>query len=45
MISTSPHPIEILLVEDNMGDVELTQDAFQEAKISNRILRRKSSRP
>jgi chemotaxis family two-component system response regulator Rcp1 len=29
----SPQPIEILLVEDNPGDVELTQEAFLEAKI------------
>ena len=30
-------PIEILLVEDNPGDIELTQEAFADSKISNRI--------
>ena len=29
--------IEILLVEDNPGDVRLTQEAFKESKIYNRI--------
>jgi CheY-like chemotaxis protein len=29
--------IHILLVEDNAGDVRLTQEAFQEAKITNDI--------
>ncbi len=29
--------IHILLVEDNAGDIRLTQEAFQEAKISNDI--------
>jgi len=28
-------PIEILLVEDNLGDVRLTQEALKEAKIKN----------
>lgn len=31
------NPIEILLVEDNEGDVLLTREAFDEAKISNRL--------
>lgn len=31
------HPIEILLVEDNPGDVILTREAFSEAKICNNI--------
>ena len=31
------NPIEILLVEDNPGDVVLTQEAFSEAKIWNNI--------
>jgi len=31
-----PQPIEILLVEDNAGDIELTQEAFHDAKIVNR---------
>lgn len=34
---SSPQPIEILLVEDSPGDVELTQEAFHEAKITNRL--------
>lgn len=29
--------IEILLVEDNPGDVRLTQEALKEAKVSNRM--------
>ena len=29
--------IEILLVEDNLGDVELTREALSEGKISNRL--------
>lgn len=30
-------PIKILLVEDNLGDVRLTLEAFEEAKIRNEI--------
>jgi chemotaxis family two-component system response regulator Rcp1 len=30
-------PIEILVVEDNPGDVRLLRETFQEGKISNRI--------
>jgi CheY-like chemotaxis protein len=30
-------PVEILLVEDSPGDVELTQEAFQGTKIANRL--------
>ncbi|NVJ00796.1 response regulator [Myxococcus sp. AM009] len=30
-------PIEILLVEDNPGDVRLTIEAFKEGKVSNRL--------
>jgi CheY-like chemotaxis protein len=30
-------PIEILLVEDNPGDVRLTQEALRESKISNNL--------
>jgi CheY-like chemotaxis protein len=30
-------PIEILLVEDNPGDAELTVEAFKEAKVNNNI--------
>jgi chemotaxis family two-component system response regulator Rcp1 len=31
------HPIEILLVEDNPGDVRLTREALNEAKMNNRL--------
>jgi CheY-like chemotaxis protein len=30
-------PIEILLVEDNPGDVRLTQEAFKDAKVRNNL--------
>ena len=30
-------PIEILLVEDNPGDIRLTQEAFKEGKIKNNL--------
>jgi CheY-like chemotaxis protein len=30
-------PVEILLVEDNPGDVRLTMEAFREAKVRSRI--------
>lgn len=30
-------PIEILLVEDNLGDVLLTREAFKEAKVLNNL--------
>jgi CheY-like chemotaxis protein len=35
--STLPKPIEILLVEDSPTDAQLTIEALQEAKISNRL--------
>jgi len=31
-----PQPVEILLVEDNAGDIELTQEALHDARIINR---------
>lgn len=31
-------PIEILLVEDNPGDVRLTQEGLRDAKVNNRIV-------
>ncbi len=31
------HPVEILLVEDNPGDVRLTKEAFKEGKIRNHL--------
>ena len=35
--SSDWRPVEILLVEDNAGDVELTREALETAKISNRL--------
>ena len=34
---SSIHPIEILLVEDNPGDVRLTQEALREGKVKNNL--------
>ena len=34
---TAGNPVEILLVEDNPGDVRLTQEALKEAKVTNRL--------
>ena len=34
---SSPQPIEILLVEDDPGDVLMTQEAFTDYKIANRL--------
>jgi CheY-like chemotaxis protein len=31
------HPVEVLLVEDDPGDVLMTQEAFSDYKISNRL--------
>ena len=36
--NSSFEPISILLVEDNPGDVRLTQEVFKEAKMGNRLL-------
>ena len=33
----TPTPIEILLVEDNAGDVRLTQEALREGKVKNNL--------
>jgi len=35
--SSEPRPIEILLVEDNLGDVQLARRALQRAKLLNRM--------
>ena len=35
--NSSFEPISILLVEDNPGDVRLTQEVFKEAKMGNRL--------
>jgi CheY-like chemotaxis protein len=37
MANPSHVPIEILLVEDNPGDVRLTREAFRDGKIGNRL--------
>jgi two-component system, chemotaxis family, response regulator Rcp1 len=34
---TPARPVEILLVEDNPGDVRLTLEAFKEAKVLNHV--------
>ncbi len=34
---TGARPIEILLVEDNPGDVDLTREALDDAKVANRL--------
>jgi CheY-like chemotaxis protein len=36
-VNREGRPVEILLVEDNPGDVRLTREAFKEAKISNAL--------
>lgn len=33
----APRPVEILLVEDNPGDVHLTMEALKDARIRNRV--------
>jgi len=33
----SPRPIKILLVEDNPGDIRLTQEALREGRIANEL--------
>jgi len=37
MAMTSPVPIEILLVEDNPGDVRLTAEALRDARVRNHL--------
>ncbi|MGE5465928.1 MAG: response regulator [Ignavibacteria bacterium] len=34
-MTAEPHPIRILLVEDNPGDVRLTLEAFKDSKMEN----------
>ncbi len=36
-VPTQPVPIEVLLVEDDPGDVLMTQEAFEEHKLRNRL--------
>lgn len=35
--SKNIYPIEVLLVEDNPGDVRLTREALKDAKVANRL--------
>jgi len=37
MANGAATPVEILVVEDNPGDVRLTQEAFREARVRNRL--------
>lgn len=37
MMRATPRPIEILLVEDNPGDVRLTKEALREGKVANNL--------
>jgi CheY-like chemotaxis protein len=37
MFTPSPTPIEVLLVEDDPGDVLMTQEAFEEHKVGNHL--------
>ena len=36
-MANAPRPIEILLVEDNPGDVRLMEEAFREGKVTNSL--------
>ncbi|MBD1922961.1 response regulator [Microcoleus sp. FACHB-831] len=36
-MNTGGKPVEILLVEDNEGDIRLTQEAFRESKVWNHL--------
>lgn len=37
MMDASPRPVEILLVEDNPGDVDLAVEALRESRVANTI--------
>ncbi|WP_433466003.1 response regulator [Spirillospora sp. CA-128828] len=37
MMNEGPHPIEVLLVEDDPGDVLLTVEAFEHNKVNNKL--------
>lgn len=37
MSQAADRPVEILLVEDNPGDVRLTREAFKEARLASRL--------
>ena len=34
----APHPIDILLVEDNAADVRLTEEVFSDSKVRNHLM-------
>jgi two-component system, chemotaxis family, response regulator Rcp1 len=36
--NSAPHPIDILLVEDNAADVRLTQEVFSDSKVRNHLM-------
>ena len=36
--NSAPHPIDILLVEDNAADVRLTEEVFSDSKVRNRLV-------
>jgi CheY-like chemotaxis protein len=36
-VQLAGEPIEILLVEDNLGDIRLTEEALRDAKLRNRL--------
>ena len=36
-MTEAPHPIEVLLVEDDPGDVLLTVEAFEHNKVNNTL--------
>ena len=38
MAKRQSRPVEVLLVEDNPGDVRLTVEAFKDGKIANRLV-------
>jgi len=37
VVPTSVNPVQILLVEDNLGDVEMTREMLQDSKIANEL--------
>ena len=36
--NSAPHPIDILLVEDNAADVRLTEEVFSDSKVRNHLM-------
>jgi len=37
MVATNPTPVEVLLIEDNLADIRLTQECLKEAKVATRL--------